>query len=326
MTENALARLSAATQALAEARTVDEIKQIMNLAEAARLYAKKANLGLEAQNHAAEIHLDGARKAGEMLRQLEKKPGERTDITSCNGAQGSEYRAVLEDTGTSRFDANRWQAIASLPDDVYTSHKEAVKAQRKELTISTALRVVEAIKHQAMVEEKRTRPLPSAHYRVICADPPWQYDNSGFDIAASNLYPTMPLAEICALPIASLATDSTVLFLWATNPLLPEALQVLAAWGFTYKTNLAWIKDHGRGKGWFLRSKHELLLIGVRPETPHPMVRPDSCFEAERGPVHSRKPQRAYDLIEQMYDAPRIELFAREVRPGWDVWGNEPDL
>jgi N6-adenosine-specific RNA methylase IME4 len=111
--------------------------------------------------------------------------------------------------------------------------------------------------------------------------------------------------------------------LWATNPLLPEALQVIEAWGFTYKTNMAWIKDKGRGQGWYLKSKHELLLIGVKPETPHPLCRPDSCFEADRGPIHSKKPDITYQIIESMYPGNKIELFARSNRPGWVVWGNE---
>jgi N6-adenosine-specific RNA methylase IME4 len=115
-----------------------------------------------------------------------------------------------------------------------------------------------------------------------------------------------------------------VLFLWATNPLLPEALKVMRAWGFTYKTNMAWVKDKARGKGWWLKSKHELLLIGVRKETPQPAIRPPSAFEADRGPVHSRKPEKTYDIIEAMYPgSTKIELFSRNERAGWRMWGNE---
>jgi len=171
--------------------------------------------------------------------------------------------------------------------------------------------------------EKRSRELPAGKFQVIFADPPWQYDNSGFTESAESHYPTMSVEEICALPIANLAENTSVLFLWATNPLLPEALQVIEAWGFTYKTNMAWIKDKGRGKGWYLKSKHELLLIGVKPETPHPLCRPDSCFEADRGPIHSKKPDITYQIIESMYPGNKIELFARSNRPGWVVWGNE---
>ena len=191
------------------------------------------------------------------------------------------------------------------------------------VSIADAFKNINKEKRERMHEEKRTRELPTGKYAVIYADPPWQYDNSGFNESADNQYPTMPLDEICELPIGDLADETTVLFLWATNPLLPEALQVMASWGFEYKTNIAWIKDAGRGKGWYLKSKHELLLIGVKSETPHPIERPDSCFEADRGNVHSRKPEKAYEIIESMYPGNKVELFSRVERDGWDSWGNE---
>jgi N6-adenosine-specific RNA methylase IME4 len=171
---------------------------------------------------------------------------------------------------------------------------------------------------------KQAPPLPEGKYSVLYADPPWQYNNSGFHNSAESQYPTMSVEEISNLPVQDLATDETILFLWATNPLLPEALQVMRAWGFEYKTNIAWVKDRGRGWGWWLRSKHELLLIGVRSDARHPEVRLDSCFLADRGSVHSKKPEAAYEIIERMYPTcPRIELFARETREGWAAWGDE---
>lgn len=191
------------------------------------------------------------------------------------------------------------------------------------VSIADAFKSINKEKRERMHAEKRTRELPTGKYAVIYADPPWRYDNSGFNEAADNQYPTMPLDEICELPISNLADETTVLFLWATNPLLPEALQVMASWGFEYKTNIAWIKDAGRGKGWYLKSKHELLLIGVKSETPHPIERHDSCFEADRGNVHSRKPEKAYEIIESMYPGNKVELFSRVERDGWDSWGNE---
>lgn len=172
-------------------------------------------------------------------------------------------------------------------------------------------------------EEKRSRELPTGKYSVIYADPPWQYENSGFTNSAESQYPTMKTSDICNLPIQGLCDTTTVLFMWATNPLLLDALRVMKAWGFEYKTNMVWIKDMGRGYSWFLKSKHELLLIGTKSETPHPAIKPDSCFEADRGAIHSRKPEITYDLIESMYPGNKIELFARAARDGWDAWGNE---
>jgi len=180
------------------------------------------------------------------------------------------------------------------------------------------------LRHQIRISLMREAPpLPLGKFSVVYADPPWQYNNSGFNEAAESQYPTMAVEDICDLPIRELAAETTALFMWATNPLLPEALQVIEAWGFEYKSNMAWVKDRGRGKGWWLKSKHELLIIGTKEETPQPMTRPDSCFEADRGKVHSRKPEIAYEIIEAMYPGPYIELFARNTRSGWSSWGNE---
>jgi N6-adenosine-specific RNA methylase IME4 len=106
--------------------------------------------------------------------------------------------------------------------------------------------------------------------------------------------------------------------------MLPDALMVMRAWGFSYRTNLAWVKDRGRGKGWFLKSRHELLLIGVKSHTPHPSTRPDSAFFADRPEQHSQKPEQSYEIIENMYlQGPRLEMFSRKRRPGWEAHGNQ---
>ena len=170
----------------------------------------------------------------------------------------------------------------------------------------------------------RETALPSNRFRVVYADPPWAYNNSGLSSSAAAHYETMPLEKICELSVANICTQETVLFMWATNPLLPEALQVLAAWGFEYKTNLVWVKSKASGMGWWVRAKHEMLLVGTRKGSlmPEPSSRPDSCFEA---PVseHSRKPDIVYTMIEKACVGPYIELFSRRSREGWTSWGNE---
>ncbi len=193
--------------------------------------------------------------------------------------------------------------------------------------VMTATKVYKLIKNAERIADRKelVAKIPSGKFAVIYADPPWQYSNSGFNESAESQYPTMPTDEICKMAgmVEEWSTPETVLFLWATNPLLPDALKVMDAWGFEYKTNMAWIKDKGRGKGWFLMSKHELVLIGTRENTPHPKERPESCFEAARGSVHSRKPLKAYEIIESMYDGSKIEMFCRNPRKGWEAHGNE---
>jgi N6-adenosine-specific RNA methylase IME4 len=123
------------------------------------------------------------------------------------------------------------------------------------------------------------------------------------------------------------ATDNAVLFLWAVNCLLPEVLELISAWGFTYKTNLVWVKP-SIGLGYWARNRHELLLFATRGQIdlPEPGQAPDSVIEAERG-RHSQKPEQAYQLIETAYPhLSKLELFARGTpRPGWQTWGNQAD-
>jgi len=176
---------------------------------------------------------------------------------------------------------------------------------------------------------KANAPLPcDRRYPVFYADPPWAFDvydsESGLDRAAAAHYPTMRLEDICALPVADIVTPDAALFLWSTAPHLQKAFEVLAAWGFEYRTNIAWVKDRP-GLGYWVRNQHELLLIGARGNmrTPAEGTRPPSIIEAPKR-EHSRKPDEAYGLIERMYpDLPKIELFARNARPGWVAWGNQ---
>ena len=116
--------------------------------------------------------------------------------------------------------------------------------------------------------------------------------------------------------------DPCVLFLWATVPLLPEAIRVVQAWGFDYKTHLVWVKDRAPGIGWWLWTHHELLLVASRGSA-LPIERVDSVITATSA-AHSRKPDEAYTAIDRMFPGVRkVECFARAPRPGWAVWGNE---
>jgi N6-adenosine-specific RNA methylase IME4 len=132
----------------------------------------------------------------------------------------------------------------------------------------------------------------------------------------------MTLDDIKALAIP--ASDDAVLFLWATSPMLANAVEVMKAWGFDYRTCVVWVKDR-IGMGYYVRQQHELLLIGHRGRlpVPDPEDRPSSVINAARG-AHSVKPEEGYEIVERMYPLlERVELFARRPRDGWAAWGNE---
>lgn len=160
-------------------------------------------------------------------------------------------------------------------------------------------------------------------YDVIYADPPWRYDFAETDSRAiENQYPTMNIDEICALKVPG-AKDS-VLYLWATAPKLLEAVQVIAAWGYTYKTHAIWDKEK-IGMGYWFRGQHELLMVATRGKWCPPMQadRISSVIRACRG-SHSSKPDQVRDWIANWYPtAKRLEMFSRLKRPGWDAFGNQ---
>lgn len=170
---------------------------------------------------------------------------------------------------------------------------------------------------------------------MIYADPPWKYDRSKVQGSAEAQYPTMTLDEICRLDIASLAAKDCVLFLWATFPKLREALQVIKSWGFQYKTiAFLWLKQNRSGHGWFYglgfwtRGNAEICLLATKG-SPHRKSNKVHQFIISPLIRHSQKPNEAREkIVALMGDVPRIELFAREKAPGWDVWGNEvePDI
>lgn len=316
----ALVRFDAARMALAEARNIDEVKAVRDKAEALRLYARQAGESLEMQNDIAEIKLRAERRAGELLRDVERAQGARTNITSCH--RGRKFKDAIADARISERSAYRWQAIADVPEPVFEQHIETVKARGDELTSAGVLRIAQEQKRNERRQEMVTRPIPTGRFRVVYADPPWAYDNSGFTSSAEQHYPTMPADKIAALPVQDLCDESAVLFLWATSPLLPEALMVMDAWGFTYKASMVWDKQRAPGLGWWLKTRHELLLIGAKAATPQPRVKQDSIISIA-STQHSAKPEEFATMIEQMFDGPYIELFARRARRGWEVWGNE---
>ena len=168
---------------------------------------------------------------------------------------------------------------------------------------------------------------PKGKYRVIYADPPWQYgdERSGGSYGgAVDHYPTMSMQELYDLPVHSIVEEDAVLFIWATAPLLEEALNLVRSWGFRYKTQFVWDKvKHNMGH--YNSVRHELLLIATKGScTPDNVKLFDSVQTIERTEKHSEKPEEFRSIIETLYTyGNKIELFARKKIDGWEVFGNE---
>src|SRR5436190_3962540 len=330
MTE--LIKYDAACRALAEAKRVDDAKVIKDQAEAIRAYARQIkNPQLEAD--AWEIRKRAEDKLGELSAKLEKgQPGPASKILPADGKQLK--AGALKEAGISTSAANRYEKFHALP----KTEKEK-RIARGRAAIESGKSAADTIIRQDEKGERRSQrerdlaakiiALPDKKYGVIVADPEWQWEpwshKTGMDRAAANHYPTSVLAAIKDRDVPSIAAKDCVLFLWATIPMLPHALTVMAAWGFDYKSHYAWGKDKF-GIGYWSREKHELLLIGTRGKIPCPEQgkQLDSLIIAPRS-EHSAKPECFLEMIEGYYPTvPKIELNRRgPPRPGWDAWGHE---
>jgi N6-adenosine-specific RNA methylase IME4 len=196
-------------------------------------------------------------------------------------------------------------------------------------------------------------PPQAGQYRVIYADPPWRfatYSDKGKGRSAEAHYDSLSIDQIKELPVGQWAGNDAALLLWATDPLLPRALEVIEAWGFTYKTvGFYWVKlnksvagrllpDLLRGNGPLLTERDFFTGLGFWTR-----ANPEPCLLATRGHPkreagdvaklllaprreHSRKPEETYRRIERLLPGPYLELFARQSRPGWDSLGNQPGL
>ena len=163
-------------------------------------------------------------------------------------------------------------------------------------------------------------------YGAIYCDPPWQFEpysrDTGMDRSAENHYPTLSLDDLKALNVP--AAKDCVLFLWTTDPMLDAAIDLIRAWGFIRKATRIWIKDR-LGTGYWHQNQAEFLLIATKgkPPAPAPGDQPSQIVLAPRG-EHSAKPEVfAQDIARQYPNVPKLEMFARQQREGWDSWGNE---
>jgi N6-adenosine-specific RNA methylase IME4 len=318
------ALIDAAQQALAEAKDFDHVLTIRDRAEALRVFAEK--LGMDTRKLSV-IKVRAEVRLGEELKRARLGPGRprkgaRTaPAVSINMVLITPLtdRLTLKALGISKKESARWQQLAGLP----VHQREHYLATADEVTTAGLLKTVKQQRHAARESKfgERVRAasarVGTRLYGVIYADPPWRFEPYSRETGMET-WDELTAIEVPAAP-------DCVLFLWATAPMLEEALRVMSMWNFFYCTEWVWLKPKP-GTGYWLRNRHESLLIGVRGTVPAPAVScqlTPSVIEADGG-RHGEKPERFAKLIEAMFPTtPRLEMFARALRPGWDVWGNE---
>lgn len=159
-------------------------------------------------------------------------------------------------------------------------------------------------------------------YRTLVVDPPWQFRRQSERIRPH--YGLMDLEAIKHFPLADMAAEDSHLYLWVPNAMISEGYEVMKAWGFKYKTMVVWIKKQ-MGMGNYYRNCTEPVLFGVKGRLP-PLRRDVRTYFAADRRQHSRKPDLFYQIVESMSPGPRIDVFSRESRAGWDQWGNQCDF
>lgn len=330
----ALVKLGDATRMLAEVRDAPSAKKLMDLAAAAELYARKAKLGQDAVNYAAGVKLRAQRLLDYYLETTERAGPEdgRPSKRSTKERLSTLSELLSLPAPAARKLAHECKQLRELDDHTF----EKVVAGEKKLTVAKRDKKRETL-------GDRIAALPGGKFRVIYADPPWKYgdertgsitaiggDDSRSDSSAADKYPTMPTSAICQFTdengrhVSDLAHKDAVLFMWATFPLLEDALEVIRAWRFKYKTAFVWDKERSN-VGNYHDARAELLMIATRGSCPIEIdTRPKQVQTIARG-KHSAKPEPFRALIDEMYPSgPRVELFRRGAAPpGWTVWGNE---
>ena len=318
---------ASARTALAKARTTVEAKDVHDRAEGLRAYARlAADRGLEIE--AAEIRIRAARRLGEMLAETPRNRGDANPVLNADRVPPS-----LPELGITRNLSSYAQKLASLSaaefHDVMESWRTRFDGSTERVTTSV-VRELERRRRDASLGDPP--PMPRGEYRVIYADPPWDFAG-GQGRGATNHYPTMRVGDIKALPVERLAKfEGAALFLWCPCAYVPYAIDVMTAWGFTFRTvAFVWQKRTAQderdrlGMGFWTRIQTELVLLGTRARVSR-LETGTRVEQIVRSPVgaHSAKPAEVCERIEALLNGPYIELFARgDARPGWATWGLE---
>jgi N6-adenosine-specific RNA methylase IME4 len=327
----ALSFYDQARSALAQAKTLAEVSEIADRGAAVREYARRAK-DRSLLDDAEEIIVRAERRLGQMLDAVDLRPGQPRK----NGSESEPFlvKPTLVELGIDKKLSSRAQKLASISERAIEARLAARRASPSRERVTTEiLRDVDKRSPRAQREADLgaaqaagNLEFPNKRYGVILADPEWRFEpwsrETGMDRAADNHYPTSITEVIAARPVQSIAAKDCVLFLWATVPMLPHALTIMAAWGFDYKSHIIAIKSR-IGLGYWFRNEHELLLLGTCGDVPAPA--PGTQWSSTRAmPIgrHSEKPDWQYELIEEYFpNIPKIELNARRARLGWDCWG-----
>jgi len=326
--ESVLIHLPAALEALARATTFPEIKKIREMAAAAEQYATAMRLGDQAVLDAGEVRLRAERKMGEALAAMPKAEGAKMK-PGGNKPLPPGPQATLEEIGITKMESSRAQKMspASIPDKEF---EQAIQEGRKKgrLTEAGVLRKKREREVRQRHAQETAPEAPERKYACFVVDPPWPMEKIERDARPNQPsvidYPSMTLEEIEAFTVVrdSAATDAH-LYLWVTHKHLPAAFVIARAWGFKYQCLMTWCKNVGFTPfSWMYSTEHALFCTRGSLKMKKLGLRLNFDGKVRE---HSRKPEEFYDRVREASPGPRLDVFSREQRDGFDTWGNESE-
>jgi N6-adenosine-specific RNA methylase IME4/ParB-like chromosome segregation protein Spo0J len=234
------------------------------------------------------------------------------------GYSGEARDKIARYLGVGRTTIDRAEAVVEAAEEEPEEYGHLVVQMDRSGNVASAYRRLN-VQRQAEELDREPPPLPTGPFRVIVADPPWQYETGG-----ALPYPTMAIDDIKGMPVGGIAEENALLWLWTTNAHLRVAFEVVDAWGFEYKGLLTWVKDR-MGTGDWLRGQTEHCLLAIRGKPVFLHGGHATVIHAARR-EHSRKPEEFYALVEQTCPGSKVEIFARQERTGWQAFGDQADL
>lgn len=348
----ALLRYDAACQALAEAVSVDEVMLIHDKADAFRAAARVAK-NKEPEIQFAEIRIRAEIRLGEIITEQKQTVGlnkgraglGRPPLGGAAGEPPKDERPTLAETGIDKKLSSRAQRLAAVPPEkreaMLGEWRERVKQENERVTVNLlkegekAERRAErqqAIEGGGTVDDLNDLVARGVTFATISADPAWDFETwseRGQDRSAIQHYQTQSLDEIKAMPVPQLAGKDAILHLWCLSSMLPQALEVIAAWGFEFKkVGFVWNKLNASGEGRHMgpgkwtRDEAELCLLATKGHPARLDAGVRQTFDAPIG-EHSEKPEEFAQRMERLTAGPYLELYARRPRDGWTLWGNQ---
>jgi len=329
MTE--LVRYDAACRAIAEAASIDEVKDIRDKAVAMRAYARMAkNFDMEAE--AAVIRLRAERRVGEMIEAQKTTVGLAKGGGGKHGLKRVSEKPTLADSGVDKNLANKARTLAGMSQQQFD---DVVDKTRKAVNKASNTAVANETKGQRRIDKMaslagKAMVMPTEHYVVAVLDPAWRQEpwsrETGLNKAPDNHYPTQTPAEVAALKPQ--LTKDAIVYMWTTTSMMRVGQTILEDWGLEYRSHMVWVKERpGKqmGTGFWSRVDHEIVLIYTQGKPPAP-AESDRISSVLYSPVgkHSEKPDAFFDMIDRSYPTlPKLEMYARKPRNGWTVLGNE---